>query len=85
MADTVVRARVNPKSKAAAMANAKAMGLSLSTIIRMVVNRLAVEPELPAELLQLNQDTLQAIRDLENGVGVHRVDTIDELKRDLGW
>ncbi|WP_118986062.1 type II toxin-antitoxin system RelB/DinJ family antitoxin [Photorhabdus sp. CRCIA-P01] len=85
MADTVVRARVNPKSKAAAMANAKALGLSLSTIIRMVVNRLAVEPELPAELLQLNQDTLQAIRDLENGVGVHRVDTIDELKRDLGW
>ncbi|MGV7962387.1 type II toxin-antitoxin system RelB/DinJ family antitoxin [Photorhabdus tasmaniensis] len=85
MADTVVRARVNPKSKAAAMANAKAMGLNLSTIIRMVVNRLAVEPELPAELLQLNQETLQAIRDLENGVGVHRVDTIDELKRDLGW
>ncbi|MGV8002196.1 type II toxin-antitoxin system RelB/DinJ family antitoxin [Photorhabdus temperata subsp. temperata] len=85
MADTVVRARINPKSKAAAMANAKAMGLNLSTIIRMVVNRLAVEPELPAELLQLNQETLQAIRDLENGVGVHRVDTIDELKRDLGW
>ncbi|WP_387463049.1 type II toxin-antitoxin system RelB/DinJ family antitoxin [Photorhabdus sp. RM323S] len=85
MADTVVRARVNPKSKAAAMANAKAMGLNLSTIIRMVVNRLAVEPELPAELLQLNQETLQAIRDLENGVGVHRVDTIDELKRDLRW
>ncbi|WP_228939772.1 type II toxin-antitoxin system RelB/DinJ family antitoxin [Photorhabdus thracensis] len=67
------------------MANAKAMGLNLSTIIRMVVNRLAVEPELPDELLQLNQETLQAIRDLENGVGVHRVDTIDELKRDLGW
>ncbi|NHB92012.1 type II toxin-antitoxin system RelB/DinJ family antitoxin [Photorhabdus cinerea] len=85
MADTVVRARVNPKSKAAAMANAKAMGLNLSTIIRMVVNRLAVEPEFPAELLQLNQETLQAIRDLENGVGVHRVDTVDELKRDLGW
>ncbi|AKH63238.1 MULTISPECIES: type II toxin-antitoxin system RelB/DinJ family antitoxin [Photorhabdus] len=85
MADTVVRARINPKSKAAAMANAKAMGLNLSTIIRMVVNRLAVEPELPDELLQLNQETLQAIRDLENGVGVHRVDTIDELKRDLGW
>ncbi|NHB96438.1 type II toxin-antitoxin system RelB/DinJ family antitoxin [Photorhabdus stackebrandtii] len=86
MADTVVRARVNPKSKAAAMANAKAMGLNLSTIIRMVVNRLAVEPELPAELLQLiNQETLQAIRDLENGIGVHRVDTIGELKRDLGW
>ncbi|WP_387491365.1 type II toxin-antitoxin system antitoxin, RelB/DinJ family [Photorhabdus sp. RM96S] len=53
--------------------------------ISSLINRLAVEPELPAELLQLNQETLQAIRNLENGVGVHRVDTIDEIKRDLGW
>ncbi|MCC8464112.1 type II toxin-antitoxin system antitoxin, RelB/DinJ family [Photorhabdus bodei] len=49
-----------------------------------MINRLAIGPELPAELLQLNQETLQAIRNLENGVSVHRVDSIDELKRDLG-
>ncbi|MDB6373293.1 type II toxin-antitoxin system RelB/DinJ family antitoxin [Photorhabdus bodei] len=53
--------------------------------ISSLINRLAIEPELPVELLQLNQETLQAIRDLENGVGVHRVNTIDELKRDFGW
>ncbi|UZM76932.1 type II toxin-antitoxin system RelB/DinJ family antitoxin [Yersinia sp. SCPM-O-B-9106 (C-191)] len=67
------------------MANAKALGLDLSTVIRMVVNRLAVNAELPIDLLQPNQETLQAIRDLENGVEVHRVDTVDALKRDLGW
>ncbi|MDE9454569.1 type II toxin-antitoxin system RelB/DinJ family antitoxin [Xenorhabdus bovienii] len=85
MTDTVVRARVSPASKAAAMANAKALGLDLSTVIRMVVNRLAVNAELPTDLLQPNQETLQAIRDLENGVEVCRVDTVDALKRDLGW
>lgn len=56
------------------MANAKALGLDLSTVIRMVVNRLAVNAELPIDLLQPNQETLQAIRDLENGVEVYRVD-----------
>ncbi|HDL7824296.1 TPA: type II toxin-antitoxin system RelB/DinJ family antitoxin [Yersinia enterocolitica] len=68
MTDTVVRARVSSASKVAAMANAKALGLDLSTVIRMVVNRLAVSAELPKDLLQPNQQTLQAIRDLENGV-----------------
>jgi len=85
MPDTVVRARVSPASKAAAMANAKALGLDLSTVIRMVVNRLAVGAELPKDLMQPNQQTLQAIRDLENGVETTRVDTISDLKRDLGW
>ncbi|TKI03001.1 type II toxin-antitoxin system RelB/DinJ family antitoxin [Martelella alba] len=85
MADSVVRARVSPESKAAAMANAKALGLDLSTVIRMVVNRLAVSAELPADLLQPNKETLQAIRDLETGIKVTHVDTVDDLKRDLGW
>ncbi|KMJ46017.1 type II toxin-antitoxin system RelB/DinJ family antitoxin [Xenorhabdus khoisanae] len=85
MVDTVVRARVSSASKEAAMANAKALGLDLSTVIRMLVNRLAVEGQLPDGFLQPNSETLQAIRDLENGKDVHRVNTIDELKRDLGW
>ncbi|ACQ67891.1 type II toxin-antitoxin system RelB/DinJ family antitoxin [Candidatus Hamiltonella defensa] len=85
MTDTVVRARVSSASKVAAMANAKVLGMDLSTVIRMLVNRLAVSAELPKDLLQPNQETLQAIRDLERGVKVHRVDTIEELKRDLGW
>lgn len=85
MVDSIVRARVSPESKAAAMANAKALGLDLSTVIRMVVNHLAVSHELPADLLQPNKETLQAIRDLETGIEVTRVDTVDDLKRDLGW
>jgi len=85
MTDTVVRARVSPALKAAAMVNAKALGLDLSTVIRMVVNRLAVNGELPRDLLQPNQETLQAIRDLENNIEVTRVNTVDELKHDLGW
>ncbi|MBS9433592.1 type II toxin-antitoxin system antitoxin, RelB/DinJ family [Photorhabdus noenieputensis] len=51
----------------------------------MVINRLAAEGRLPDGLLQPNSETLQAIHDLENGIGVHRANTLDELKSDLGW
>ncbi|CAX57248.1 type II toxin-antitoxin system RelB/DinJ family antitoxin, partial [Erwinia pyrifoliae] len=54
------------------MVNAKAPGLDLSTVIRMVVNRLAVNAELPKDLLQPNQQTLEAIRNLENGVDIFK-------------
>ncbi|WP_339056654.1 type II toxin-antitoxin system RelB/DinJ family antitoxin [Candidatus Regiella endosymbiont of Tuberolachnus salignus] len=85
MVDTIVKARVTPESKAAAIVNAKALGLNLSTVIRMVVNRLAVNADLPADFFQPNRTTLQAISDLEKGVGINRVNTVDDLKRDLGW
>ncbi|MBC8953017.1 type II toxin-antitoxin system RelB/DinJ family antitoxin [Xenorhabdus sp. PB62.4] len=67
------------------MSNAKALGLDLSTVICMIVNRLVVEGQLSDSFFQPNSETLQAIRELENGKDVHHVNTIDELKRDLGW
>jgi DNA-damage-inducible protein J len=85
MSDSVVRARVNADIKAAAKANAQALGMDLSTVIRMVINRLATTGELPADLLKPNQKTLQAITDLERDVGVKRVNTVGDLKHDLGW
>ncbi|MDN5988040.1 MAG: type II toxin-antitoxin system RelB/DinJ family antitoxin, partial [Hafniaceae bacterium] len=81
----VVRARVSPAVKVAAMENASALGTDLSTIIRLLVNQIAVTGEVPAELLKPNAKTLKAIRDLEAGVGVNRASDIDELKADLGW
>ncbi|EFL91754.1 addiction module antitoxin [Candidatus Regiella insecticola LSR1] len=83
MVDTIVKARVTPEAKVAAIANAQALGLNLSTVIRMVVNRLAVNVNLPADFFQPNRTTLQVISDLEKGVGVNRVNTVDDLKRDL--
>ncbi|MGL4858883.1 MAG: type II toxin-antitoxin system RelB/DinJ family antitoxin [Enterobacteriaceae bacterium] len=84
MSTSIVRAIVSSEVKTAAMANAKALGMDISTVIRLVVNRLAATGTLPAELLQPNPETLEAIRELESGNG-HTVSTIDELKRELGW
>jgi len=77
MTDTVVGARISPALKAAVMANAKAVGLDLSTVIRLVVYRLTVDAELLRDLLHLNHKTLQSVCDLENNMEVTGVDTVD--------
>ena len=63
----VVRARVSPAVKVVAMENASALGTDLSTIIRLLVNQIAVTGEVPAELLKPNAKTLKAIRDPRSG------------------
>lgn len=79
--DTIVKARVTPEAKAAAIANAQALGLNLSTAIGMVVNRLAVNIDLPADFFQLNRTILQVISDLEKGVGLIRLSSYGSVGR----
>ncbi|MDC9594461.1 type II toxin-antitoxin system RelB/DinJ family antitoxin [Xenorhabdus sp. IM139775] len=85
MNSAIVRARVSPELKAAAMANAKALGLDLSTVIRIVVQKLATDGKIPDGLIQPNHETLQAIHELDSGKNIHRANSVDELAKDLGW
>ncbi|VEJ53478.1 type II toxin-antitoxin system RelB/DinJ family antitoxin [Pragia fontium] len=85
MNSSIVKARVSPEIKAAAMENAKALGLDLSTVIRMVIKQLAATGEIPEGLLKPNKKTLQAIKDFERGIGVHHANSIDDLKKELEW
>ena len=84
MTDTVVGARISPALKAAVMANAKAVGLDLSTVTRMAVYRLTVDAEWLRDLLHLNQKNLQYVRHLENNIEVRRVNTVEAIKPDVG-
>lgn len=84
MTDTVVGASISPALKAAVMANAKAVGLDLSTVTRMAVYRLTVDAEWLRDLLHLNQKNLQYVRHLENNIAVRRVNTVEAIKPDVG-
>lgn len=84
MTDTVVGASISPALKAAVMANAKAIGLDLSTVTRMAVYRLTVDAEWLRDLLHLNQKNLQYVRHLENNIEVRRVNTVEAIKPDVG-
>ena len=80
--DTVVRARIDRDTKARATEALKAMGLSVSDAIRLVLLRVAEEKRLPFIVKVPNATTVEAMKELDDGKG-QRFDTAEELFRDL--
>lgn len=80
---TVVRARIDAEVKAQANEALKAMGLSLSDAIRLLLVRVAADRELPFPVKVPNATTVEAIQELEEGKG-KRFGSAEELIEDLG-
>lgn len=68
-ADTYVRARIDAVTKKRAADALKAMGLSMSDAIRLLMIRVADEHRLPFELKVPNLATQKAIAELEECKG----------------
>ena len=81
--NTVVRARIDSDTKARATEALHAMGLSVSDAIRLLLVRIAEERRMPFDVKVPNRETLDAVKELEEGRG-KRFDSVDELFRDLG-
>ena len=77
-ADAVVRARIDSQTKEQATKALKAMGLSVSDAIRLLLVRVAEAQRLPFALHMPNATTAKAIDELESGKG-QRFDTKDDL------
>lgn len=82
--DSNITIRIDNATKQLAMKNAKELGMDLSQVVRMLIKQLAVKPELPQGLLQPNEETLQAIYEMENSINVTRYTSVNELAKDLG-
>ena len=81
-ADTYVRARIDTRTKERAADALKAMGLSISDAIRLLMLRIADERRLPFDVKVPNATTSKAIAELEAGKG-KRFASVDELMADL--
>lgn len=80
--DTVVRARIDSDTKGRATQALRAMGLSVSDAIRLLLVRVAEEGRLPFAVQVPNTMTIKAMEDLEKGKG-RRFGSAEELFRDL--
>lgn len=67
MLTVVVRSRVEPELKQEAAVVLKAVGLDLSTAIRLFLRSVVEKGDLPMELPRANPDTVAAIRDAKVG------------------
>ena len=80
--DTYVRARIDAETKDRAEAALQAMGLDVSTAIRMLLTRIGAEGKMPFAIKTPNATTKRAMAELDAGKG-KRVAGIDELMADL--
>ena len=79
---TVVRARIDEKTKEDAAAVLSAIGLTVSDAFRLMMVRIAAERRLPFEPLAPNDETIEAMKAARRGELVD-VGGVDELTADL--
>jgi DNA-damage-inducible protein J len=80
--DSVVRARIDSRTKEEATTALEAMGLSVSDAIRLLMMRIAEEQRLPFEVKVARPATAKAIKELQQGKG-KRFDNAEALFKDL--
>ena len=79
---TVVRARIDEKTKDEAAVVLEAIGLTVSDAFRLMMVRIAAEKRLPFDLLIPNEETIAAIRAARRGE-LGTVGGVDGLMADL--
>ena len=80
--NTVVRARIDEKTKNEAAAVLDAIGLTVSDAFRLMMVRIATEKRLPFEPLVPNDETIEAMRAARRGDLID-VGGVDDLMADL--
>ena len=66
-ANSIVRARIDERIKNEAGAVLNAMGLTVSDAFRLMMVKIAKEEKLPFELLEPNDETLEAMKAARRG------------------
>jgi len=80
--NSVVRARIDERTKREAAATLKKIGLTLSDAFRLLLVRVAAEKALPFEPLNPNAETVAAMKAARRG-GLVKVGKPDKLLRGL--
>ncbi|GEM_PF-110495 len=81
-ANSVVRARIDEKTKAEAAVVLASIGLTMSDAVRLMLKRVVAEKALPFDPLIPNAETIEAIMEARRGELI-KVGSIDDLFRDL--
>ena len=80
--DSVVRARIDEKTKRQAEKVFAACGMTLSDAIRIMLTKTAREKEIPFSIHTPNAKTIRALRDAQKGK-LYRAKYLEELLKQL--
>ncbi|WP_304511790.1 type II toxin-antitoxin system RelB/DinJ family antitoxin [Desulfobacula sp.] len=80
---TTIQTRVDPIVKNNAQIILKKLNISMSEAISMYLSQITLHNGIPFELKIPNEVTAKTLKDAEAGKNVHKVDSVDELFKEL--
>jgi len=83
---STVKANISPELKKEAEIFLKRLGISSSQAIRMFYAQIVLRKGLPFEVNIPhipNEETIKAIEEARQGIGLNKVENIDQLKKEL--
>ncbi len=78
-----IQTRVDPVVKHNAQIILKKLNISMSEAISMYLSQITLHKGIPFELKIPNEVTAKTLQDAENGENIHKVDSVDDLFREL--
>jgi DNA-damage-inducible protein J len=78
-----IQTRVDPTVKQNAQLILKKLNISMSEAISMYLSQITLHNGIPFELKLPNDVTEKVLKDSENGQGLHKVDSVDDLFQEL--
>ena len=80
---TTFQARINPEIKTQAQKILNSLHISMSEAISIYLTQIALHKGIPFEIKIPNELTVKTIQKAENGKGLHKVKSVDDLFREL--
>ena len=78
-----IQARINPEIKTQAQEILNTLHISMSEAISSYLTQIALHKGIPFEIKVPNELTVKTIIKAANGKGLHKVESVDELFREL--
>jgi DNA-damage-inducible protein J len=79
----IIQTRVDPAIKYNAQIILKKLNISMSEAISMYLSQITLQKGIPFEIKLPNDITEKTLNDSEKGKGLHKVDSVDALFREL--
>lgn len=80
---TTIQIRVDEELKKNAAAILGRMHISMSQAIKMFLGQVVNQEKMPLELFVPNEETKRIMDEVDAGIGLHEVDTVEELFEEL--
>jgi len=78
-----IQTRVDPEIKNNAQMILKKLNISMSEAISMYLSQITLHKGIPFEIKIPNEATAKTLKGAENGIDIHKVDSVDALFQEL--